>query len=817
MTITLPSLPVCDVFSALDEALEKRGAAVLVAPPGAGKTTLAPLHLLSSSWCKTGKIILLEPRRLAARAAAKRMAALLGEKLGETVGYRMRLDSAVSDKTRILVVTEGVFTRMILDDPELTDIAAVLFDEFHERSLDADFGLALTLDVREALRPDLKLVIMSATLDGARVSRLVDAPVIKSEGRAFPINIRYRPRGSDERLETAMASAVADMLYDETGSILAFLPGQGEIERTARLLREKRLPPNVTILPLYGALAPQEQDEAIRPAEAGQRKVVLATSIAETSLTIDGVRIVIDSGLARVPVFEPATGLTRLETQAASRASVDQRAGRAGRTEPGLALRLWHEGQTAALPPFITPEILSADLSGFVLDCAAFGVADPATLSFLDLPPKPALQEAVMLLKHLQALDDTGRLTKTGEAMRALNLPVRYAHMVVAAATCGEALAAAELAVLLSERGLGGTNVDLDLRLATFRRDRSDRAQKARHLASRLAEQAGHKKQKNQMRAGALLLLAWPDRVAKARSAHGQFLLANGRGAIVDESLPLAQAPFLSVAELSGTASQARILAAAEIDEETIRTVLKDDIKSNTEINFDPISGVLKARSEEKIGALTLISRSLPTPKGEKAMAAFLQAVHSHGLDLLPWKGEAANLRRRLYFLRHALGEPWPDMADEALLSRLDEWLLPFLTDDLKALHSAKLAQALMTLVPYSEQRDINKIAPTHFTVPTGSHIPIRYDEEMPVLSVRVQELFGLGEHPSIAHGRIPLVVELLSPAHRPIQVTRDLPGFWKGSWADVAKDMRGRYPKHIWPDDPLQAQATRRAKPRKD
>lgn len=817
MEIVLPSLPVTEIFPALDKALEKAGTAVLVAPPGAGKTTLVPLHLLSTFSSENGMIILLEPRRLAARAAARRMAALLHEKPGETVGYRMRLDKAFSDKTRILVVTEGVFTRMILDDPELTGVSAVLFDEFHERSLDADFGLALTLDVRQALRPDLKLVIMSATLDGARVSRLLSAPVIESEGRAFPVAVRYRPRGNDERLEAAVVSAVTDMLYDEAGSILVFLPGQGEIERVARLLEEKRLPPNVSVMVLYGALSGKEQDEAIRPPSIGVRKVVLATSIAETSLTIDGVRIVIDSGLARVPVFEPAIGLTRLETQVASRASVDQRAGRAGRTEPGICLRLWHEGQTAALAPFSIPEILSADLSSFVLDCTAFGVTDPVTLPFLDFPPKPALQEAIVLLKRLHALDHEGRLTKTGQAMRALNLPVRYAHMVVEAAKHGQAEAAAELAVLLSERGLGGLAVDLDVRLAAFHHDRSERAQKARHLAQRLSSQAGGKNQKNKVRAGSLLLSAWPDRIAKARGNYGQFLLANGRGAVLDESLSLAHTPFLVVAELSGTASKARILSAAEVDEETIRSVLKDDIKTDTEISFDPESGTLKAKSEEKIGAITFVSRLLPTPKGEEAAFAFLQAAHTYGLELLPWKGEAADLRRRLHFLRQALGEPWPDMTDEVLLSRLEEWLLPFLDDNLKTLNSAKLAKALMTLVPQHEQREINKIAPTHFVVPTGSHILIRYDEDVPVLSVRVQELFSLNEHPSIARGRIPLLVELLSPAYRPIQITRDLPGFWKGSWADVAKDMRGRYPKHVWPDNPANTQPTRRAKPRKD
>ncbi len=593
---SLPDLPVTRILPQLDEALAHHASAVLVAPPGAGKTTLVPLHMLGADWRGEGVIVLLEPRRLAARAAARRMAQLLGEEPGETVGYRMRLESKVSAKTRILVVTEGVFARMILDDPDLNGVAAVLFDEFHERSLDADFGLALALDVQAALRDDLKILVMSATLDGARVASLLgDAPVIESEGRAYPVDIRYRDRKADERIEDAMARAIRDALVDETGSILAFLPGQGEIERTARLL-EERLPANVLLAPLYGAMEGSAQDAAIRPAPAGSRKIVLATSIAETSITIDGVRVVIDSGLARLPKYEPATGLTRLETVRTSRASADQRAGRAGRTEPGIAIRLWHQGQTASLPAFSPPEILEADLSGLVLDAAAWGVTDPATLNFLDKPPKPALAEEKALLHRLGALDEAGRLTPDGEAMRSLALPARLAHMVTEAAKRGEAQAAAELAVLLTERGLGGKDIDLETRLSRFRGDRSDRAQRARGLAKRLAANLRNQGAPAGSTVGRLLIDAYPDRIAKARGTTGQFLLANGRGGEVDPAVSLSRGPWLVVADMSGKAGRARILSAAETSEAEIRAALGGRIESGKQIVYDPEKNALRAR-----------------------------------------------------------------------------------------------------------------------------------------------------------------------------------------------------------------------------
>lgn len=814
----LPDLPVTAVLPQLAEALSAGNSAVLVAPPGAGKTTLVPLALLDAPWRGDGKIILLEPRRLAARAAARRMASLLGEEPGGTVGYAMRMENKVSAQTKILVVTEGVLARMILDDPELPGVAAVLFDEFHERSLDGDFGLALALDVQGALRPDLRLIVMSATLDGARVSRLLDgAEIIESQGRSFPVDIRYDERPAGVAIEDAMAKAIRDALADEPGSVLAFLPGQREIERTAERL-DGRVGTDTDIVPLYGMLDGKAQDAAIKPAPAGRRKVVLATAIAETSITIDGVRVVIDSGLSRLPKYEPASGLTRLETVRASRAAADQRAGRAGRTSPGVAVRLWRAEQTAALPAFSPPEILEADLSGFLLDCAAFGVADPTALAFLDPPPAPALAEARALLIELDAIDADGRLTSSGQAMRKLALPVRLAHMVAEAARQGAALEAAQLAVLMTERGLGGDSADLERRLQRFRNERSPRANAARQLAERLARQAGSAGQSGDASApGALLLLAWPDRVAKARGERGRFVLANGSGAAVDAADPLAGEQYLVVADLQGKAQNARISSAAAVSEVDIRAVLASHLERKTDTSFDRDKRSVRVRETVRIGAVTLTERMLPAPKGEEADRAILEALRAHGLGLLDWGKEAETLRQRLTWLHRGLGDPWPDMSDEALLNRLEDWLLPFLRGEASfaRIGAGVLHDALLTLVPHDLQRKIGSLAPTHFSAPSGSHVPIRYDGEWPVLAVRVQELFGMDKHPSIAGGTVPLTLELLSPAHRPIQTTRDLPGFWRGSWADVRSDMRGRYPRHVWPDNPLEAQATARAKPR--
>ncbi|MFB9792018.1 ATP-dependent helicase HrpB [Shinella granuli] len=813
----VPRLPVSEVLPSLGDALSAGARAVLSAPPGAGKTTLVPLFLLDQAWRGDGKVILLEPRRLAARAAAGRMASLLGERVGETIGYRMRLDVKVSAKTRIEVVTEGVFARMILDDPELTGVAAVLFDEFHERSLDADFGLALALDVQAALREDLRILVMSATLDVARVAALLDdPPVIVSEGRAFPVEIRHQDRPAGERIEDTMARAIAEAHRRESGSILAFLPGQAEITRTAERL-EGRFGAETTIVPLYGNLGQKEQDAAIRPAPAGTRKIVLATSIAETSITIDGVRIVIDSGLQRLPVFEAATGITRLETVRVSRASADQRAGRAGRTEPGIAIRLWHAGQTAAMPAFTPPQILSSDLSGFMLDLAHWGVSDPAALRLVDQPPAAAVEEARNLLRLLGALDENGALTPAGKRIRDLALPPRLAAMIFHAAAEGEQAAAARLAVLLTEQGLGGTAVDIEERLRRFANERGERAEAARRLAQRMADGFGKAKASAASTPGALLLHAFPDRVALQRGGRGRFVMANGRGAELPETERLAGADMIVVADLTGQAGRQRILAAAEIDRADVEAELAKNIVREDQCVFDRASRQVRARRVVRLGAMILEETPLARPSGPKAAAALAEGVRQLGLDILPFSREAAQLRDRIGFLHRSIGEPWPDTGDDALLATLDAWFVPFQENarGLDDISSARLQEGLMALVPYAAQRDLARLAPTHFEAPTGQRHPIRYDGDEPVLAIRVQELFGLKQHPAVAGGRLPLLLELHSPAHRLIQTTRDLPGFWAGSWRDVRADMRGRYPKHPWPEDPADALPTTRAKPR--
>lgn len=812
-------LPIDDALPGLTAALRQRHAAVLVAPPGAGKTTRVPLVLIDEPWAAGKKILVLEPRRLAARAAAERMAATLKESVGDTVGLRVRFGSKVTRKTRIEVVTEGIFTRLILDDPSLEGVAAVLFDEFHERSLDADLGLALARDVQEGLRDDLKLLAMSATLDGARLAKLLgDAPVVESEGRAYPVETRYLGRDQREPIERQVTDAVMRALRAEGGSALVFLPGQGEIRRTETLLRERLDNPAVDVVTLYGALDAQTQDRAISPAPKGKRKVVLATSIAETSLTIEGVRIVIDSGLARVPRYEPDVGVTRLETVRVSRASADQRRGRAGRTEPGVCYRLWDEPQTASLEAYARPEILAADLSSLLLDLAQWGTSNPATLSFLDPPPSGALSEAKALLVELGAIDTQGRITDEGRMLRRLPLPPRLARMVVDAAREGEGQRAADIAAILSERGLGGDGVDLTHRLDQFRRDRSRRGEDARRMAKRWAEEAGGKSGGGDVSIGAILSLAYPDRVAKSRGANGAFLLANGRGANVDPASPLSREPFLTVAELSGTAAQSRILLAAPIALEDIEARFAHQIESREDITFDTGSASLRGRKSERLGAIALAERPFQVTPGPEAAKKLAEGVVKVGLDRLPWTKSLQQWRDRVMFLRRAEGDEWPDLSDTGLAASAADWLVPML-DGKTALSAASaddLSTAIQALLPWPLKRRLDEEAPTHFSAPSGSSVPIDYEaEEGPKLSIRVQELFGMGTHPSIAKGKVALLVELLSPAHRPVQVTRDLPGFWRGSYAAVKTEMRGRYPRHPWPDDPLHAPATRRAKPR--
>ena len=814
-------LPIDAVLDDLSRTLEAHNAAVLVAPPGAGKTTRVPLALLDAPWARGKKIIVLEPRRIAARASADRMAKSLGERAGETVGYRVRFGSKISRATRIEVVTEGIFTRQILDDPELPGVAAILFDEFHERSLDADLGLALARDVQTGLREDLRILVMLATLDGARVAKLLgEAPVVESEGRAFPVETRYLGRKADAPVERQMADAIAAALRADSGSVLAFLPGAAEIRRTQNFLGERVQNASIEIVPLFGALDAAVQDRAIAPPPKGTRKVVLATSIAETSLTIEGVRIVVDSGLARVPRYEPDIGLTRLETVRASRAAVDQRRGRAGRTEPGVCYRLWDEPQTASLPLYTQPEILSADLSSLVLDLAQWGVADPAVLSFLDPPPQPAWKEAKSLLSELNALDADGRITAEGKSLRALALPPRLARMIVDSHRAGEGEAAAEIAAIITERGLGGDSVDLEHRRDQFRRDRSPRAASARDLARRWASQVAASEkagERDGLSTGLMLAYAFPDRVARNRG-NGSFVLANGRGAAVEQTSSLARAPYIAIGEMTGTAASGRILLAAQITEGEIERHFAEHIETVDEISFDRGAMALRARRKRALHAITLSEATLAVSPSEETARILADGLIAAGLDRLPWSKAAKQWRDRVMFLRKAEGESWPDLTDNGLIARRDDWLVPALYDKiaLKDISPGDLSDALMALLPWEMRARLDREAPTHFEAPTGSVLAIDYEAEQgPTIAVRLQELFGLNTHPSIAAGKVPLVLELLSPAQRPVQVTRDLPGFWRGSYAAVRSDLRGRYPRHPWPDDPASAVPTRRAKPR--
>lgn len=818
----LAPLPVDAILDDLCTRLEARNSAVLVAAPGAGKTSRAPLALLQASWNEGKKLIILEPRRLAARAGAEHMAGLLGERVGKTVGYRVRMDSKTGASTRIEFVTEGVFTRMTLDDPQLSGVGAVLFDEYHERSLEADLGLALALDVQNSLREDLRIIPMSATLDGAAVSALLDdCPVIESEGRSFPVDIRYRPGRPDTRVEDEMAAAIETALAAETGDILCFLPGQGEIRRTAERLRD--LPENVHLHQLYGAMKPEDQRAAISPAPAGRRKVVLATSIAQTSLTLEGVRVVIDSGLARVPRHEPSTGLTRLETVRASRATVTQRSGRAGRTEPGAAIRLWHEGQTASLPDHDRPEILEAELSSLVLDLAAWGVSDPASLKWLDQPPKPAWGEAVKLLTGLGALNESGLITASGKVLRDMPLPPKLAHMVVCAAPLGGAEDAARLALLVSERGAGGNSVDLADRLERLASASDPRSRKlkatARSIASSL--KTGPQLPDWKGSAGALLSIAWPERIAKrvGNGANGeaQYLLVNGRRALLDGLLALAREDWIAITDLQGSAAAGRITGAAALNEDEVPELHRNRIQTVREVTLDEKSGRFQAWESRKLGAIAL-GRVRVMLSGDEDIAELLLDYLRGGALAKHLAGEkSAAFVKRLQFLHHHFPGRFASGDAAELEQGIDEWLGPMIAgvSGPGELSDVKMLEALKHYAGYGNLDMIDRLAPARWTLPTGNTHLIHYEGESATLSARVQEFFGMNEHPAIAGGSVPLILELLSPAMRPLQKTLDIGGFWEGSWQDVRKEMRGRYPKHVWPDDPANAAPTSRAKPR--
>ncbi|WP_137897889.1 ATP-dependent helicase HrpB [Sphingomonas sp. 2SG] len=801
----MTDLPILAVLPDLLAALRARPNAVLVAPPGAGKTTAVAPALLREDWC-TGEVLLLSPRRLAARAAAERMAALAGEAVGGTFGYATRMDSRRSAETRVTVVTEGIFVARIQSDPELAGISAVLFDEVHERSLDGDFGLALALDSQGALRPDLRIVAMSATLDGARFASLLgEAPVIESEGRSYPLELRHLGRAGDGRIEDAMASAIRRALGEAEGGVLAFLPGVAEIERTAERLAG--LPDDIVIHELHGSLDPAAQRAAIKPEPDGRRKLVLATSIAETSLTLDGIRIVVDSGLARRPRYDRAAGMTRLVTERASQAAVIQRAGRAARLGPGVAYRLWEEAATGGLPRFDPPEILEADLSGLVLAAALWGVHDPRDLAFLDPPPAAAVAEARERLTALAAIDGDGRPTAHGRRIAAMPMPPRLAHMLLRAGEMGQGRIAAEVAVLLSERGLGGTDPDLDARLRRWRGERGTKAVAARKLAERWAKLVGDGGSAEGVEVA--IALAFPDRIARARDASGEYWASvGGRGFRLDPATALARSEWLAVAETQGAASGARILAAAPITLATIERLFADRIETRRTVDFDPATGGVTTLRERRLGALRLSSGPDSQADPVAVAAALLEGVRTHGLALLPWREGGEALKARARYAGIGL--------DAMLVERLDEWLPPLLAGKrrLDAIPGGALTDAVRNLIGWDGMRQVDRLAPADFTSPAGSTHAIDYAAEGgPKVELRVQALFGLAEHPRIGSERVPLVLSLTSPAGRPIQTTRDLPGFWAGSWGAVAKEMRGRYPKHPWPDDPAAAAATLRTK----
>ena len=823
------NLPVLDRLDDLRAALAGPGVAVLQAPPGAGKTTAVPPALLGEPWLGDQRIVMLEPRRLATRAAARRMAAVRRERVGDTIGYRTRDDRAVGPTTRVEVVTEGILTRRLQRDPALEGVGLVIFDEFHERSLQADLGLALALDARRHLRPELRLLVMSATLDGERVAALLGgdagpAPVVTSESRAHPVDVRWDPRRPRQHLEPAVVGAVRRVLRSEAeGDVLVFLPGAGEIRRTATDLRDALGDDPVDVHLLYGALSAGEQDAALAPGLPGRRKVVLATDIAETSLTVEGVSIVVDAGLARRPVFDAGTGLTRLETGPASKASADQRAGRAGRLGPGVAVRLWSKVEHAARRPFTDPEIVHADLAGLGLELAVWGT-DPSALPFLDPPPARSLADARELLAELGALDGEAPQVPTGLGREMVDLPLhpRLARMVVGARLHGHAWLACLLAALLEDRDVlrgrpDDLPADVGVRLALLddpgaRHPQVDgravhRARdRARDLARRTGVPAGGA---DPAEAGTLLALAYPDRVAQARGGTGRYVLRAGTEGWLATGDPLAHEPFLAVAEVDGRRRNGRIRMAAPLAEDQLVAVLGDQVVEHARLEWDRSRDDLVARVERNLGRLRLgVTEGRPDP-GAATTQALIDRVRDTALGLLPWTPAARSVQARVGFLRAVVGEPWPDVSDGALRRGLADWLGPLLAGATgrAAIDRIDLARALRGMVPYEVVADLDRLAPEALTVPTGRRVPLRYGEgapgDPPVLAVRVQQMFGATETPTVAGGRVPVSLHLLSPADRPVQVTSDLAGFWAGSWRDVRKDMAGRYPKHDWPEHP--------------
>lgn len=845
-------LPILEALPALHAALATHANVVLQAPPGAGKSTGVPLSLLHLPWLQGQRIVMLEPRRLAARAVASRMAQLLEEEVGRTVGYRTRLESRVGAETRIEVVTEGILTRWLQRDAALEGVAIVIFDEFHERSLQADLGLALCLDVQETLREDLKLLVMSATLDtDALVQLLQGAPLVASSGLAHEVEVRWsastratsQARRAEQDCARLVAATVRRALEEERGDVLAFLPGQGEIRRAQRLLEESSLPADTKLRPLYGELSASEQDAAVRPAAAGERKVVLATNIAETSLTIEGVRIVVDSGLMRRARFDPATGMSRLETLRISRASAEQRRGRAGRLEPGVCYRLWSQAEHESFPAHLPAEILEADLAPLALDLAQWGTSNTARLRWLDAPPAAAYAQARDLLASLGALQPDGRISEHGRNLARLGTHPRLAHMITRGAELGLQRTALEMAALLGERDLlrappERRNVDVRLRLEALHLGRSplpelqldagarQRALRGLALLERQADRRQRPSRPSETAEddapGRLLACAYPDRIAQSRGG-GRYVLASGRGARLPEGQPLAASEFLVVADLDAGEREALVRLAAPLSRTALELDFAARIEQRQRIEWEGREQAVLARHERWLDALLLDSRRIERPDPQHVLAALLAGVRELGLAALPWTKEARALQARLAFARRIgaplpSGKRWPDVSDAALTASLEDWLAPWLADMSRREHLARLDlhEILASMLDWQGRQTLAEIAPAHLAVPSGSRIPIDYSTDPPSLSVRIQEVLGMRSTPSIGGGRVPLSLQLLSPAHRPVQITRDLASFWAQGYAEVKKELKGRYPKHYWPDDPLNAQATARAKPRR-
>ncbi|CAI2468793.1 MULTISPECIES: ATP-dependent helicase HrpB [Serratia] len=809
----MSSLPVSAVLDELLAALQSAPQVLLHAPTGAGKSTWLPLQILAKAGLP-GRIIMLEPRRLAAKNVAYRLAQQLGEEPGQTVGYRMRAESKSGPQTRLEVVTEGILTRMLQQDAELQGVSLVILDEFHERSLQADLALALLLDVQQGLRDDLKLLIMSATLDNVRMTQLLpQAPVVVSEGRSFPVERLYQPLASHQRLEDGVAAAVKRLLAEQPGSLLLFLPGVAEINRVLERLTGE-VASDTDLCPLYGALPLVQQQKAIQPAAPGRRKVVLATNIAETSLTIEGIRLVVDSGLERVARYDVRNGLTRLATQRISQASMVQRAGRAGRLEPGLCWHLFAKEQAERAAEHAEPEILQSDLTGFWLELLQWGCHDPAQLTWLDAPPTAALAAARALLHRLGATDDGGKLTAPGRQMAALGCEPRLAAMLVAgAALSADGLATAALLAALLEEPPRGGQMDIGYWLSRLQ---PNWRQRAAQLTKRLPQRAG---QVDVDLAPRLLAQAFTDRIAQRRGQDGRYLLANGLGAAMNQDEALSRAPWLIVPSLlqGHNSPDARILLALPVDIEALAAQLPAIVTQRTAVEWDEEKGTLRAWKRQQIGRLTLRAQPLAKPADEELQQALLDWVRAQGLAVLNWEGAAEQLRVRLQCAQAWLPEAeWPAMDEEPLLAALEQWLLPSLNGvrDLRGLKQVNIAEALSRLLDWQQKQRLDNALPTHYTVPTGSRLPIRYEAgKPPALAVRLQEVFGEQRSPMLAEGRIPVVLELLSPAHRPLQITGDLAAFWQGAYREVQKEMKGRYPKHVWPDDPATAVPTRRTK----